>query len=35
MEQKIKTLGEWLRLKAIAMTSIEEGAMWAVKVATI
>ena len=30
-----ETLGEWLRLKALAMTSIEEGAMWAVKAATI
>lgn len=30
-----KTLEEWLRLKALAMTSIEEGAMWAVKAATI
>lgn len=30
-----ETLREWLRLKALAMTSIEEGAMWAVKAATI
>ncbi len=30
-----ETLKEWLRLKALAMTSIEEGAMWAVKAATI
>lgn len=29
------TLGEWKRLKSLAMTSIEEGAMWAVKAATI
>ena len=28
-------LKEWLRLKALAMTSFEEGAMWAVKAATI
>ena len=30
-----ETLREWLRLKALAMTSIEEAAMWAVKAATI
>ena len=30
-----ETLGEWKRLKSLAMTSIEEGAMWAVKAATI
>ena len=30
-----ETLREWLRLKALAMTSVEEGAMWAVKAATI
>lgn len=30
-----ETLKEWLRLKALAMTSIEEGAMWAVKAVTI
>ena len=30
-----ETLREWLRLKALAMTSFEEGAMWAVKAATI
>ena len=30
-----ETLKEWLRLKALAMTSFEEGAMWAVKAATI
>ena len=24
-------LGEWLRLKALAMTAAEESAMWAVK----
>lgn len=30
-----ETLKEWLRLKALAMTSIEEGALWAVKAATI
>lgn len=29
------TLGEWNRLKAKAMTDIENGAMWAVKAATI
>lgn len=34
MENKIKTLGE-KRIKALAMTSIEEGALWAVKTATI
>ena len=27
--------GEFFRLKALAMTAIEEGAMWAVKAATI
>ncbi|PRY29785.1 hypothetical protein CLV58_12547 [Spirosoma oryzae] len=27
--------GEFGRLKALALTSIEEGAMWAVKAATI
>lgn len=27
-------LGEFVRLKSLAMTSIEEGAMWAVKAAT-
>lgn len=26
---------EWGRLRALAMTSIEEGAMWAVKAATV
>lgn len=30
-----ETLGEWKRLKALAMTDIENGAMWAVKAATI
>lgn len=30
-----ETFGEWKRLKSLAMTSIEEGAMWAVKAATI
>ena len=30
-----ETLKEWLRLKALAMTAIEEGTMWAVKAATI
>ena len=30
-----ETRGEWKRLKSLAMTSIEEGAMWAVKAATI
>ena len=30
-----RTLGEWKRLKSLAMTAIEEGAMWAVKAATI
>ncbi len=29
------TLDEWVRLKELAMTSIEEGTMWAVKAATI
>lgn len=27
--------GEWKRLKALAITAIEEGAMWGVKAATI
>lgn len=30
-----ETLREWMRLKALAMTAVEEGAMWAVKAATI
>ena len=30
-----ETRGEWIRLKALAMTSVEEAAMWAVKAATI
>ena len=30
-----ETFREWKRLKSLAMTSIEEGAMWAVKAATI
>lgn len=30
-----ETLGEWKRLKSLAMTSVEEAAMWAVKAATI
>ena len=30
-----ETREEWKRLKSLAMTSIEEGAMWAVKAATI
>ena len=30
-----KTLKEWFRLKALALTAFEEGAMWAVKAATI
>ena len=30
-----ETFKECLRLKALAMTSIEEGAMWAVKAVTI
>jgi hypothetical protein len=29
-----ENLGEFVRLKALAMTAIEEGAMWAVKAAT-
>lgn len=29
------TLGEWKRLKSLAMTAAEESAMWAVKAATI
>lgn len=31
-EEKFK---EWARLKALAMTAIEEASMWAVKAATI
>ncbi len=30
-----ETLKEWSRLKALALTAFEEGAMWAVKAATI
>ena len=30
-----KTRGEWKRLKSLAMTSVEEASMWAVKAATI
>lgn len=30
-----ETLKEWFRLKALALTAFEEGAMWAVKAATI
>jgi len=30
-----ETLGEWKRLKALAMTEIESGTSWAVKAATI
>lgn len=30
-----ETLREWLRLKALAMTAIEEGTSWSVKAATI
>lgn len=30
-----ETFGEWKRLKALAMTSVEEGSMYAVKSATI
>lgn len=30
-----KTLGEWKRLKSLAMTDYENAAMWAVKAATI
>lgn len=30
-----ETLGEWKRLKSLAMTAYEEAAMWAVKAATI
>lgn len=29
------TLGEWKRLKSLAMTAAEESAMWATKAATI
>ena len=28
-------VGEFMRLKALAMTSIEEGTMWGVKMATL
>ena len=30
-----ETRGEWKRLKSLAMTSVEEASMWAVKAATI
>lgn len=30
-----KELGEYVRLKSLAMTDIENGAMWAVKAATV
>lgn len=30
-----ETVGEWKRLKSLALTSYEEAAMWAVKAATI
>lgn len=30
-----KTLNEWLRLKELALTAVEESAMWAEKAATI
>lgn len=30
-----ETFGEWKRLKALAMTSVEEASMWSVKSATL
>lgn len=30
-----ETVKEWLRLRALAMTAVEEAALWAVKAATI
>lgn len=33
-EMPRENLGEFVRLKALAMTAIEEAAMWAVKAAT-
>ena len=30
-----ESIGEFVRLKSLAMTAIEEGAMWAVKAATM
>ena len=34
-ENDPKKIGEFVRLKSLAMTSFEEGAMWAVKACTM